>query len=55
MSTDTVLILSNLLVVFSTLALVMVTMADVVKDTHQTLVDVVRMVLKAQRSRKGGE
>jgi hypothetical protein len=52
MSTDTVLIITNLLVVVSTLALVMVTMADVVKDTHATMVDIVRMVIKAQRSQR---
>lgn len=52
MSTDTVLIITNLLVVVSTLALVMVTSADVIKDTNRTMVDVVRMVLKAQRSQR---
>ena len=57
-ATEIVIIITNMLVVLSTLALFMVTTAEVVKDSDRTLKDVVRMVLKAQRnndSRKGGE
>lgn len=57
-ATEIIIIITNMLVVLSTVALFMATTADVIKDSDRTLRDVVRLVLKAQRnsaSRKGGE
>lgn len=53
LTTEAIIIITNILVFAATAALFIVTYADVVKDNNRTLRDIVRLLAQSQR-RHGG-